>query len=222
MEDQWTERLSEYLDGDLAPAEREGLEAHLSGCGACTAVLAELRAVRDRAHSLGDLPPRRDLWPGIASRLNERGTVVDLAEQRKQRARRVVFTVPQLVAAAAVLMAVSVGGAWLTLRQGATATTTAAVGVTTPPVLNALARADYDATVSQLEQVLAEHRDELDSVTVRVLEENVATIDSALAEIRAALANDPSNQYLNAHLAQTMLRKVYVLRRAATLVEAAT
>ena len=32
MSDNWTARLSEYLDETLAPAERHALAAHLSGC----------------------------------------------------------------------------------------------------------------------------------------------------------------------------------------------
>jgi Putative zinc-finger len=222
MEDLWTDRLSEYLDGELDSTERAQIEEHLAECEACASVLAELGAVREQARGLGDVPPRRDLWPGIAGRLGDRTAVIDLAERRGRKQHRIVFTVPQLVAAAAVLMAVSVGGAWLTMRQNAAPTTARGVDLAIPPVLNAAARSDYDATVTELQRVLAEHRAELDSVTVRVLEENIATIDSALAEIRVALAEDPSNQYLNAHLAQTMLRKVYVLRRAATLVEATT
>ncbi|MFI5274527.1 MAG: anti-sigma factor family protein, partial [Ktedonobacterales bacterium] len=40
------ERLSTYLDGELAPAERAELAAHLATCDACQAELASLRAVR--------------------------------------------------------------------------------------------------------------------------------------------------------------------------------
>ncbi|PYP99161.1 MAG: hypothetical protein DMD34_00150, partial [Gemmatimonadetes bacterium] len=39
MKDQWTDRLSEYLDGELAGSERTALEAHLASCGNCRATL---------------------------------------------------------------------------------------------------------------------------------------------------------------------------------------
>ena len=39
MSDQWTDRLSEYLDDELPPDERAALEAHLRQCVACGAVL---------------------------------------------------------------------------------------------------------------------------------------------------------------------------------------
>ena len=46
------ERLSAYLDGELAPAERAGVEAHLAACAECTAFLAELAAVDEAAAAL--------------------------------------------------------------------------------------------------------------------------------------------------------------------------
>src|SRR2546427_11097371 len=67
--DQWTDRLSEYLDGELGIAERAALEAHLAGCPACEAILAELRRVVARAQALDDQPPATDLWPAIAQQI---------------------------------------------------------------------------------------------------------------------------------------------------------
>src|SRR2546429_221490 len=59
MTDNWTARLSEYLDETLAPTERQALAAHLTGCAECTATLAELRRVVARAESIEDRPPPR-------------------------------------------------------------------------------------------------------------------------------------------------------------------
>ena len=42
---------------------------------------------------------------------------------------------------------------------------------------------------------------------------NLAVIDRAIAEARMALRSDPGNAYLNLHLANTMRRKVELLRR---------
>jgi len=57
MTDQWTDRLSEYLDGELLTGERTALEQHLLGCADCRATLAELRRVVARAQALDDTPP---------------------------------------------------------------------------------------------------------------------------------------------------------------------
>ena len=44
--------LHAYLDGELPPAERAGLEAHLEQCAACQALLTEERALLERASAL--------------------------------------------------------------------------------------------------------------------------------------------------------------------------
>jgi len=59
MKDQWTDRLSEYLDGELARPERTTLEAHLASCDACRRTLDELRRVVTNARALDDRPPTR-------------------------------------------------------------------------------------------------------------------------------------------------------------------
>ncbi len=73
-----------------------------------------------------------------------------------------------------------------------------------------------------LERALAARRDQLDTATVRVLEENLGIIDQAISEARAALAEDPANAYLNAHLAATMWRKVHFLQKMAAVANQAS
>ena len=76
----------------------------------------------------------------------------------------------------------------------------------------------YDAAVADLERVLDAGRGRLDTTTVRVIERNLATIDSAIAQAQRAVAADSANLYLNSHLAETMRRKLELLRQAAALV----
>jgi hypothetical protein len=76
----------------------------------------------------------------------------------------------------------------------------------------------YDAAVADLEGVLTVGRGRLDSTTVRVIERNLATIDSAIVQAQRAVAADSANPYLNSHLAETMRRKLELLRQAAALV----
>jgi len=76
----------------------------------------------------------------------------------------------------------------------------------------------YAAAVADLERVLAEGRGRLDTTTVRVIEQNLAAIDRAIAEAQRALDADSANLYLNSHLAETMRRKLDLLRQAAALV----
>lgn len=227
MSDHWTDRLSEYLDGDLAPAEREAAEAHLEECETCARTLDELREIVVRARSLDDPPPERDLWPGIAARLEERSRqeVVDLGARRDRRRRRFAFTIPQLVAASVALALISGGAVWMATEgpdggPGATAGTPVPPAAATGVPGDASARfatTRYDVAVRELEGVLEAHREALDPATIRVVERNLEIIDDAIAEARTALARDPASPYLNAHLAETMKRKIEILRRATTL-----
>lgn len=68
MSDTWSERLSEYLDGGLTPAEARALELHLAECEACRTALVELRSVQLRLSSdpitQADQPTARE-WAAI-------------------------------------------------------------------------------------------------------------------------------------------------------------
>jgi len=222
MHDSWRDRLSEYLDGGLIPSEREELERHVGDCPECRAALDDLRAVLQRARGLKDEAPERELWTGIAERIESTPEVVGL-EERRQR-RRVSFSIPQLLAAGVTLMMVTAGGVWLTLTPRSETSLTTAQSMNAPAVPAAVLAAmpGFDAAVSDLQLVLTERRDVLDSTTVRVLEENLAVIDRAIDEARVALERDPASAYLNQHLADNMWRKVRLLRQAASIATAAS
>jgi anti-sigma factor RsiW len=214
MNDQWTDRLSEYLDGELDDAERMALEAHLATCADCTAVLAELRRVVARAQALDDRPPARDLWNGIAERIGV--STDDLARRRAQR--RLSFTVPQLIAASVALVAVSAGVARLVLQPTATRETVAANPSPVMVVPVAIRRADStaDFAVADLRLAMADGQrtGRLSPMTVHRIEHSLAVIDSAIADGKRALTADPKSGYLNQHLADTMRRKMEFLREA--------
>lgn len=214
MNDQWTDRLSEYLDGELADAERMALEAHLATCADCTAVLADLRRVVARAQALDDRPPARDLWSGIAERIGV--STDDLARHRARR--RVSFTVPQLIAASVALIALSAGVARLVLRpttnREPTAMNPGSVSVVPVAIQKAGATADHDVQDLRLALADGQRTGRLSPMTVHRIEHSLAVIDSALAEGKRALAVDPKSAYLNQHLADTMRRKMEFLREA--------
>ena len=91
MHEEWTDRLSDYLDDELSPEDRDALESHLAGCERCRATLDALRRVVERAGSLTPRPPAADLWTGIAARLDPpaaaSGTVVPFGRREARRVR---------------------------------------------------------------------------------------------------------------------------------------
>ena len=215
MKDQWTDRLSQYLDGELAAPERTTLEAHLASCDGCRTTLDELRRVVTDARALDDRPPAADLWPAVAARIG-----VSSRLKARPVVRRLSFTVPQLAAASVVLALLSGSAAWLIMRGGTAPTPPVLVSERAPALRNASAYPGdvrFDAQVADLERALARGRGRLDTATVRVIERNLRIIDRAIRGAQSALAADPANSYLNLHLAQEMRRKLELLRQAATL-----
>jgi anti-sigma factor RsiW len=228
MADQFTDLLSDYLDGeDLPIDERRRIEAHLAGCGECRATLADLRDVAARAATLVDTVPDSDLWPGVAARIDaDPFRSVSPFRATRPAARRISFTVPQLVAASLALMLLSGGTVWLA-RHGGSRTDfepLAAQDTSQHPraVLREAGAADrdYEQAIADLERTIDAGRGRLDPETIRVLERNLQAIDRAIEECRSALAGDPSSVYLNTHLANAQRRKLTLLRRATALVAA--
>ncbi|MGZ8467957.1 MAG: zf-HC2 domain-containing protein [Gemmatirosa sp.] len=149
------ERLMDFLEGDLAAGDRAAVEAHLAACGRCAALVADLRALATAAAALPTLPPARDLWAGIASRIEapglsraERGMVplpargegvVPLHVQPTTRraapsARATVSVTHRWMAAAAVaLMTVTAGATYLATRGADVAGTVATAAPTNQP-----------------------------------------------------------------------------------------
>ena len=213
MNDKWTDRLSEYLDGELDNEQREALDAHLATCGDCRATLEDLRRVVGRARALEDRAPAADLWPGIAKQIR-REHIPDVRDRLVRR--RFSLTVGQLLAASVALVLLSGGGAWLAFKPAANPDfSTARPGTPITPVTWTTRT---DLAVAELQEALTRNESRLDTATVRVVRENLAVIDRAIAEARAALESDPGNTYLNLHLADTMRRKVELLRRVNALV----
>src|SRR3954471_10069699 len=140
MSDQWTNRLSEYLDDELSEGERITLEAHLQSCQECPPLLLELRQVVYRARTMKNDGPPRDLWPNIAERIGAAPAGTHTVDLASRRSRRWSFSLPQLAAAGIALMTLSGGTVWL-LRTPAQSVTPVVVAVPNgnPQAINATA-----------------------------------------------------------------------------------
>jgi len=282
--DRFTDRLSDYLDEDLAASEAREVEQHLETCAACRATLEELRLVVSHARALPASVPVADLWPAIAARLDTaddarsaepgvaagqapreaaRPKVLDVRSHPRWWSRSLTFSLGQAAAAAVLLVVLAGGGAWFAFRaqpqrivagdmaenerprpvapapvrssepapqaasgpvaQQATESAprprpTASAPRTDAVAANAVSLDPrYDATVAELQQLLVHERTNLDTSTVRILEQNLALVDRALAEAQRAVAADPNNPQLRSYLASTMRRKVDLLRRATVI-----
>jgi hypothetical protein len=225
MHEEWTDRLSEYLDGELGTEAAAAVDAHLRECPDCASVLNDLKRVVAQARTLQPRLPDTELWEGIRDR-------------RPAQRARFTFTLPQLAAAAAVLMALSAlsgGLAWQISehagRSVVPALASAAPAAPAPVAVEneaphdrvtvpvGLSDVQYDAAVVDLEKALKSGRGKLDASTIAIVERNLQIIDQAIAQAREALTADPANGYLSSHLVEARRRKLDLLRRAAALTE---
>ena len=229
----WTERLSEYLDGSLTPEERIACEQWLLGNSEGRELLEELRAVVATAKRLPDAPVPESVWRGIsagirAARSEAPAGVVSIDTARRPAPapsrRRWTFSPMQFAAAAAVLL---VSGTVIGTKMGAirqviinTPAPTDGIGRPVSTTITPTADASYDKAVQDLQTLLQRNRDQLDTATVRVLESSLAKIDAALAQAQAAVEADPHSAYLNDHLTRIRRKKLDLLRQGAVLMRA--
>jgi hypothetical protein len=222
MNHPWTDKLSDYIDGELDAHEQAATEQHLATCESCRETVAQLRRVVERASALEPRMPERDLWSGIAERINAEG-VRDVPRVIPMRTSwhgaRFSLSAPQLVAAGMLIAVLSSVGVWFALRgpmsSGGSATLPQSIAGTESSGIDALPVSGYEPLIAELEQTLEGHRSRLDPATIDILEQNLAIIDVAIQESREALAADPASSYLHRHLDRQMQQKVDLLEQAA-------
>lgn len=216
MSDTWTDRLSAFLDDELAADERVALEAHLTACSECRTDLARLRRVQAWAADYPGRPVHADVWHGIAAAIRTRREV-SLPNAAQPTRRRV--SLPLALAASLALLAVGAGSWWAaraTAPGPVMVPNAGASALFAPHQTNTalLAAERYGAAIAQLEQALFQGGSQLDTGTVRVVKSKLEIIDRAIGEAREALAKDPASAYLADHFATMMRKKLNLLRSA--------
>ncbi len=234
------ERLNDCLDGLLSPPERAELERHLEGCAGCREFLAALRSLRERTASLPrSLEPARDLWPGIRDALpsRRRGTFRPLPgfpawlRGWGALAPAAASVVVVLFIAAALLITLRRGalppgpgdgglpgaGAARTARGEAAPPAGIAPAALRPAGSLALAQAEYRAATEKLLAALQRERGGASPEAVRVIEENLRIVDSAIQEIHRAAADHPGRRVDESMVTNLYRTRFDLLRQALRL-----
>jgi anti-sigma factor RsiW len=229
MSDEWTDRLSAYLDDELGADERAAFERHAVECQECRTTLNQLGSLRTWAEGYEGLPTSEAVWVRVREGIKSRsgGAKVVSIQEARPRWRQLRFAVPLALAATMALGVVGVGSWWLgrvtAPRHEIVVSTLPARLLTTSSQSQALLAAErYGAAIAQLEQALLTNGGQLDTATVRILTRNLAVIDRAIRQAREALATDPGSAYLADHYTNMMQRKLTLLRRAASVGGAAS
>lgn len=217
------ERLDDWVANELPDEDRQAVEFHLAVCGDCRTEAEALRALLEDVATLPlEMAPGRDLWAGIAARIEPQADVVPISSARRWKA-------PRWLAMAATVVGVAISSSLITMKvmenrapepvasapvQGVAAPSTA-----TPTALVAFkpAEQDYEVAIADLERVLTARRATLAPETVKTLETNLRIIDEAIRQSRAALVQDPNSRELTDMLADAYGQKLNVLQQAVEL-----
>jgi hypothetical protein len=234
--------LAEYLEHTLSADDAALADAHRATCERCDALVRELDTLRVDAAQLPPLTPSHDLWPGIAARIGTPVSSLDRARVRQDRSRTWISA-----RAAAAIVLLTAGTTYVVARWTtrpspyqapvAVARTpdTTRVAAVTPPAVTVTpnvatpktvtpvvarkqsTQATYAQEIAGLHAIVEQRSTQLDPHTRAVIEHNLQVIDTAIAESRRALANDPHSAFLADQLDQALDTKLELMRTVALL-----
>jgi len=212
--------LDEYVDGtrdadhtDAANVRLAAFESHLAGCAHCQALVADFATIRRTAAALDDhLPPPR-VWAKIASSIEQEARKPWWARSRSLAS---TFAARVSLAAAASLVLLLGGAAWLDWQQGRGSTPQTAA-VQTPEAGTAMAEQHYEEASAGLQQIVDAQDADFDPDTRAVLRENLAVIDRAISESRDALSDEPASTLAQESLLDALDTKVALLQDTVAL-----
>ena len=222
--------LNDYVDDALGSRERTEVEAHLESCAPCRALVDDLRDIARTAASLDQREPPARAWARIERAIElERGSRADGARAfqasgsssglaQLKASRHIAW----LAAAAAIVIATAVGLRYVASRgaQPQTAAAGPSADVTSQTIEAELRAAEehYDKAIKGLELIANAEKGALDTQTAATLQKNLAVIDQAISESRAAVRMQPTNEPAQQSLLENFKAKLALLQDTVALI----
>ena len=195
------DQLHDFADGELSAETRGPVSAHIELCAACSETIARIRALHTGMVALPrHIDPPANLWPAVQEQIGRLSPVsagaAPAARPMSVHARG--RSIAWLAAAAVLLVAASSITTLLVLRnnQGPVVAGTSE-SLREPPAPIMIVNGDYERVERDLAALFEAQRKTLQPETIAKVERNLAIIDEAIAEIRNALATDPTNRALH-------------------------
>jgi anti-sigma factor ChrR (cupin superfamily) len=212
--------LGDYLDDTLAPSARAQVDAHLAACVECRELVADLREVGRAVATLEPVKPPARTWGRIAKALALAQATDRPATSPVRRRATAGRYLTGLAAAAALVLATFVGLRIARPVPGPAATATSE-STTAQSVEAELAQAEqhYRKAIGGLEQIANAGKGALDPQTAAMLAKNLAVVDQAISESRAALTAQPESQPAQASLLDNFRTKIALLQTAVSLID---
>jgi anti-sigma factor RsiW len=211
--------INDYVDGALAPRERVDVERHLDSCPACRQLVADLQEITRAATTLEPHEPPARAWSRIVRAIAlEAGRAPVVA--RASRAR-------WLAVAAALVLATFVGLRFSPFGARRTTPDAPASIATTGNAVNAAdaletemrqAEQHYEKAIKGLEKIANAEQGALDPGTAATLTKNLAVIDQAIGESRAAVRSQPASEPAQQSLIENFKTKIGLLQDTVALI----
>lgn len=203
--------LNEYADGALPVSQQRVVESHLSSCRSCREVVEGVRRLRAAVRELPTLAPPRHVWTRLERTLRASGATRTSARWQ------------WLAAAAALAIAVLGGMKLAELRRpapSAPAQTASNDAPTAQSIAAELQQAEqhYQNAITGLERIANSEKGSLDPQIASTLEKNLAVVDQAISESRAALKAQPSSEPAQASLLESFKAKIDLLQDTVGLI----
>jgi anti-sigma factor RsiW len=209
-------------DGSLDASDRARVDAHVGVCIDCATDVGRLTALMNRvdesrlAATAGPLPPELDgMWPRIRQQI-ESGKVVALDSEAPATTSWRLRLDPWVIGVAASVAAITA----LTVIQVVPPIVRSVMtsGVNAAATDSTFRFADdsiesYREEADRLLDVLKLQRAQLAPETRAAIDDDLKTVDLAIAELQEAVARDPRNPTLRALLASSYRQKVDVLKK---------
>ncbi|NNM32270.1 MAG: hypothetical protein HKO53_04365 [Gemmatimonadetes bacterium] len=242
MTDRDDSRLNDYLDGELGDAARRRIDEDIRSDVGLRARLRELEQLRDHLSALPlSATPPDGVWAGIEAQIREDAESEDSAQvlslvststdspRALDPGRRVSFSIPQLAAAALVLLSLGALGSWVATGSapgmdemtvdGQPAGAARAASAELSPLAPDGLVLQYETSIAELSAILEAGQGVLSPETLQVVRESLASIDAAVEEALVALDEDPSNDVARRILQLNLDKKVDLLQRTAEAVQ---
>jgi anti-sigma factor RsiW len=226
--------LNELVDGSLDAATRDEVERHLAVCAACRQIADDLRAIRRTAAALDPREPPARVWsrieraikleaehagaPGDAARASQAS---DRGASIAARLNASRYTITWLAAAAVLVLATAIGLRYgLAGRPAPQGAGDGAIEASAQAVEAELreAEAHYDKAIKGLEQIAQSEQSSLDPRTAATLQKNLAVIDQAISESRAAIRSQPASEPARESLMENFKTKLALLQDTVALI----
>jgi anti-sigma factor RsiW len=216
--------INDYADGTSDPFERNAIDEHLTSCAACRRLVEDLREIKRATGTLELREPPVRAWGRIerAIRLERDNNAVSATPGSRFTASTLPYW---LAAAAALVLATLVGLRFVPGRDQAGAESdgvemSASASQAAEAIESELrlAESHYENAIKGLEAAAKSDQDALDPRTAATLQKNLAVIDQAISESRAAMRAQPTSEPAQQSLIENFKTKIALLQDTVALI----